>query len=226
MALSSALERGSTASFRCGYTRASRTYGSYPVSTGYLITCTDREERRARRAHRPISPPLRSACGGRAIRRHPGAVVAAILTIMVGGFFAYLGYELINFAREPELRITEPAGNVNAHTELTIAIRGVTEPNARVTVSNLTENPSVTADGAGLFEVVVNLVPGSNVVKLEAYDSVTNRTSPEQERTIIVVSDVGPSPSTADGARRRQQTGEGVLRGPVTVAGTTAPGAR
>ena len=32
-----------------------------------------------------------------------------MLTILVGGFIAYLGYEFVNFAQTPELRITDPA---------------------------------------------------------------------------------------------------------------------
>ena len=204
-----------------------RNYGTYlGLDPEYLIdlyrieTTDTRGERIA-----PAAPPR--PIGVRRTRGFvvtPGALVAAILTLAVGGFFAYLGYELINFAREPELRITQPAGNVNAHTELTIAIRGVTEPNARVTISNLTENPTVTADARGEFEVVVQLVPGSNVVRLSAYDSVTNRTSPEQERTIIVVNEVAASPSAGSAFVVDAPTGDGVLRGPVTVSGRAAAG--
>jgi nitrogen fixation protein FixH len=125
----------------------------------------------------------------------PGVVVAAILTLMVGGFVAYLGFEFVNFARTPELRITEPAGNVSAHTELTITVRGVTAPNAAVTVSNLPENPTVTADASGNFVLTVDLLPGSNVMRLTAEDPVTGRTSEVEERTIVVVTDVAsPSP--------------------------------
>ncbi|HEX7224411.1 MAG TPA: RodZ domain-containing protein [Candidatus Limnocylindria bacterium] len=225
----SALERGEYRELPGAvYTKGFlRNYGTYlGLDPEYLIdlyrieTSDARGERPA-----PAAPPR--PIGVRRTRGFvvtPGAVVAAILTLAVGGFFAYLGYELVNFAREPELRITEPAGNVNGHTELTIAIRGVTEPNARVTVSNLTENPTVTADAAGSFEIVVQLVPGSNVVRLEAYDSVTNRTSPAQERTIIVVNEVAASPSAGTALSVDAPSGEGVLRGPVTVSGRAAAG--
>ncbi len=90
----------------------------------------------------------------------PGLVAAALLTVLVGGFVAWIGYQFVTFARTPELRITEPAGNLSSYTELTITVRGVTAPNASVTVSNLRVNPTVTADELGAFEVTVDLVPG------------------------------------------------------------------
>ncbi len=55
---------------------------------------------------------------------------------------------------------------MNGHTELEITVRGVTEPNASVKVSNLSENPTVVADAEGNFEVTVRLLPGSNVMQL------------------------------------------------------------
>ena len=225
----SALERGEYRELPGAvYTKGFlRNYGTYlGLDPEYLIDLYRIETSDTRSERSTPAPPPRPI-GVRRTRGFvvtPGAVVAAILTLAVGGFFAYLGYELVNFAREPELRITDPAGNVNGHTELTIAIRGVTEPNARVTVSNLTENPTVTSDGAGAFEVVVQLVPGSNVVKLTAYDGVTNRNSPEQERTIIVVNEVAASPSAGTPLSVDAPTGEGVLSGPVTVSGRAAAG--
>ena len=62
---------------------------------------------------------------------------------------------------------------MNGYTELEITIRGETEPNASVKVSNLPENPTVSADAEGHFEVVVGLLPGSNVVQLVATDPTT-----------------------------------------------------
>jgi len=153
-------------------------------------------------------------------------VVAAILTLMVGGFVAWLGYEFVNFARTPELRITEPAGNVSAHTELSITVRGVTAPNARITVDNLPENPSVVADGEGRFEVTVGLLPGSNVMKLTATDPVTGRVSEVEERTVVVVSSAGGSPSPGVGVLTLDQpVANAGVGSPVPIDGHTAPNA-
>jgi cytoskeletal protein RodZ len=196
----SALERGEYRELPGSvYTKGFlRNYGAYlGLDPEYLIDLY-RIETTELRAERPAPPaPPRPISGrrNRAFVVTPNAVVAAILTLLVGGFIAYLGFEFVNFARTPELRIIDPAGNVNQHPERSITLRGVTAPNATVTVSNMPENPSVTADAAGSFEVTVELRPGSNVVRLMARDPVTQRDSEPEERTIVVASELGPSPS-------------------------------
>jgi nitrogen fixation protein FixH len=150
-----------------------------------------------------------------------------MLTIAVGAFIAYLGYELVTFAREPELRITDPPTNVSAYTETTMTVRGETEPNAQVMVSNLTENPTVTADADGHFEVIVELLPGSNVIELQARDGTTNRDSEVQRRTVVVVDDVAGSPSPpAVAIGLDQPAADASLTGPVPVSGSAAPAAQ
>ncbi|HEX7171565.1 MAG TPA: helix-turn-helix domain-containing protein [Candidatus Limnocylindria bacterium] len=226
----SALERGEYRELPGSvYTKGFlRNYGAYlGLDPEYLIDLY-RLETSELRAERPMTPvPPRPLAGrrGRAFVVTPGAVVAAILTLLVGGFFAYLGYEFVNFARMPELRITEPAGNVNQHPERSITIRGITAPNATVTVSNLTENPSVRADDAGAFEVTVDLRPGSNVVRLQARDPVTDRDSEVEERTIIVASELDSSPTPGTALAVTAPAADATLAGPITVTGTTAPGA-
>ena len=114
----SALERGEYRELPGSvYTKGFlRNYGTYlGLDPEYLIDLY-RIETSDTRGERPTPAAPPRPIGVRRSRGFvvtPGAVVAAILTLAVGGFFAYLGYELVNFAREPELRITEPAGNVN-----------------------------------------------------------------------------------------------------------------
>jgi len=196
----SALERGEYRELPGSvYTKGFlRNYGAYlGLDPEYLIDLY-RIETTELRAEWPAPPaPPRPISGrrNRAFVVTPNAIVAAILTLLVGGFIAYLGFEFVNFARTPELRIIDPAGNVNQHPERSITLRGVTAPNATVTVSNMPVNPSVTADPDGNFEVTVELRPGSNVVRLMARDPVTQRDSEPEERTIVVASELGPSPS-------------------------------
>jgi cytoskeletal protein RodZ len=195
----SALERGEYRELPGSvYTKGFlRNYGAYlGLDPEYLIDLFRLETTST--ADRPSAPtPPRPLAGrrSRAFVVTPGALVAGILTILVGGFIAYLGYEFVNFAQTPELRITDPAGNVSRHPDLAITIRGITAPNARVSVSNLTENPTVTADADGAFEVTVRLVPGSNVVRLTARDPVTGRDSEVEERTIMVATEPEASAS-------------------------------
>ncbi len=227
----SALERGEYRELPGAvYTKGFlRNYGAYlGLDPEYLIDLY-RLETSELRAERPVAPaPPRPISGrrNRAFVVTPGAVVAAILTLLVGGFIAYLGFEFVNFARTPELRITEPAGNVNQHPERSITLRGVTAPNARVTVSNMPENPSVTADTDGRFEVTVELRPGSNVVRLVARDPVTQRDSEPEERTIVVASELDASPSPSGPAIAvSEPAAEASVTGPVPIAGTAAPNA-
>jgi cytoskeletal protein RodZ len=228
----SALERGEYRDLPGAvYTKGFlRNYGAYlGLDPEYLIDLY-RIESAAASGERParMVPPPRplGARRTRAFVVTPGAVVAAILTILVGGFVAYLGFEFVNFARTPELRIIDPPGNVSGHTELEITVRGVTEPNASVKVSNLPENPTVVADAEGNFEVTVGLLPGSNVMQLVASDPATGRDSEMEQRTILVVTDVGGSPSGAPVALTLEQPEpRSTARGAIPVSGTAAPNA-
>jgi len=226
----SALERGDYRDLPGSvYTKGFlRNYGTYlGLDPEYLIDLY-RLETSAPAVEKPrIAPPPRPLASrrSRAFVLTPGVIVAAILTVFVGGLAAWIGYEFVTFARTPELRITDPAGNVNGYTELTITVQGITEPNARVTVSNLTENPTVEADADGAFEVTVGLLPGSNVMKLVATDPDTGRESEEEQRTIVVVNEVAsPSPGVAELTITAPEA-DATLQGPVAVGGTASPGA-
>jgi cytoskeletal protein RodZ len=226
----SALERGEYRELPGAvYTKGFlRNYGAYlGLDPEYLIDLY-RIETTGLRADRPAPPAPPRPIGGRRNRAFvvtPNAIVAAILTLLVGGFIAYLGFEFVNFARTPELRIIEPAGNVNQHPDRSITLRGVTAPNATVTVSNMPENPSVTADADGVFEVTVGLRPGSNVVRLMARDPVTQRDSEPEERTIVVASELDESPSPAAAALTvSEPAADASTTGAVRIAGTAAPG--
>ncbi len=169
-----------------------RTYATYLGLDPDAMTALYRLETRRPATGRSRPPAGRRAMGSpqpRAFVVAPGAVAAAILTVLVGALVAYLAYQLITFARTPELRVIDPAGDVRGHRESSIVIRGVTEPNARVSVSGLTENPSVVADAEGSFSIRVELVPGSNLVTISAFDPRTTRDSAEVTRTIEVVGD-------------------------------------
>jgi len=226
----SALERGEYRDLPGAvYTKGFlRNYGAYlGLDSEYLIDLY-RLETATAPADRPSLPAPPRPIGVRRRRTFvitPGAVVAALLTVMVGALVAWLGYEFVNFAREPELRIVQPAGDVSSHTEATITIRGITEANATVTISGLPENPSVTADPDGAFEVTVGLLPGSNEIHLVARDPATDRLSPEYVRRVNVVADAGPSaPPVAAAPTVEQPVADATLTGAVPVSGTATAG--
>lgn len=234
----SALERGEYRELPGPvYTRGFlRNYGAYlGLDPDELVDLFRIETATATAVERPRTPAPRPLAGrrSRAFVVTPGALLAAILTIVVGAVIAYLAFEIITFARIPELRVTDPPGNVNGYTRDQITIRGVTAPNATVTVANLRENPEVTADADGRFEVVVPLVPGSNVVRLTANDPVTQRDSAVEERTIIVASDVAesPTPDTVtleliDPEAGATSTGDVQIRGTAAGGATVTVGAQ
>jgi cytoskeletal protein RodZ len=224
----SALERGEYRELPGSvYTKGFlRNYGSYlGLDPEYLIDLYRLETSVATERPRVPAPPRPIGTrGSRAFVITPGLVFAALLTVGVGAFIAYIGYELVNFARQPELRIIEPATNVNGYTGTSMILRGITAPNASVTVSNLTQNPTVTADALGNFDITVELLPGSNVIELTARDPVTNRDSETERRTVVVVTEAAASPSPPTGtATLEQPAADAVLTGPVPIAGSTAP---
>lgn len=223
----SALERGEYRELPGSvYTKGFlRNYGSYlGLDPEYLIDLYRLETSvTTERPRMPAPPRPIGTRGSRAFVITPGLVFAALLTVGVGAFIAYIGYELVNFARQPELRIIDPATNVNGYTGSSMTLRGVTSPNASVTVSNLTQNPTVTADAEGSFDVTVQLLPGSNVIELTARDPVTNRDSETERRTVVVVNETAsPSPLNAV-ATLEQPAADATLIGPVTIVGTAAP---
>ncbi len=224
----SALERGEYRDLPGSvYTRGFlRNYGAYlELDPEYLIDLFRLETSVATERPRAPTPPRPiTTRGSRGFIVTPQLLFAALLTIGVGAFIAYIGYELVNFARQPELRITEPATNVGAYAETTMTVIGETAPNARVTVSNLTENPTVVADAQGRFEVTVRLLPGSNVIELQAYDPVTERDSEVERRTVVVVNEVAVSPSPVTVAVTLElPPSDAIITGVVPIAGTAAP---
>jgi cytoskeletal protein RodZ len=131
---------------------------------------------------------------GRSLVVSSGAVAAAILTVFVAALVVYIVGEIVTFARTPELRVTDPAGDVAAYRAAEYTIVGVTEPNSTITTEGLRQNPSATADATGAFSVTVGLVPGVNVITLVASDPVTGRDSSAIRRTITVLPDASPTP--------------------------------
>ncbi|HET6381606.1 MAG TPA: RodZ domain-containing protein [candidate division Zixibacteria bacterium] len=204
-----------------------RNYGAYlGLDPEYLIDLY-RLETASGVVERPsVQPPPRPIATrrARALVITPGAVVAALLTVGVALFVVYIVSELVTFAGQPELRITDPAGDVRGYEGDSYTLRGVTEPNARVRVETAARAIEVTADENGEFEVEVSLVPGSNLIRLRATDPLTGRDSPEVSRTILV-GEEGPSPTAGPMLALTAPEDGASVAAPVEIAGTAAPAA-
>jgi cytoskeletal protein RodZ len=203
-----------------------RNYGAYlGLDPEYLVDLFRLESTQpsSERPSVPAPPRPIATRRSRPLVVTPGAILAALLTVAVAAFIIYLVAELVTFGRTPALTVTDPVGDVADYDKLDYLIVGKTEPNSRVTVKGLRENPTVTADASGNFEIRVALVPGSNVVTLTALDPVTGRNSEDVSLT-IVVGDGGPSPTPGGGVVAFSAPAEGAtVRGSVEVAGTAAP---
>ncbi len=197
----SALERGEYRDLPAAvYTKGFlRNYGLYlGLDPEYLVDLYRLESGSA--VDRPMGPmrPRPIAAGqGRSLVVTSGAVAAVILTVLVLAFVVYLVGEFVTFARTPDLRITDPAGDLASYIGAEYTIRGVTEPNSTVTTQGLRQNPTTTADGQGAFSVTVGLVPGANVITLVASDPLTGRDSAAVRRTITVVQKGASPPPSA-----------------------------
>lgn len=226
----SALERGTYRELPGAvYTKGFlRNYGSYlGLDTDYLVDLYRLESASAAVERPTVQVPPRpiAARRSRAFVVTPGAMLGALLTVGVAIFIVYLVGEFLTFAGTPDLRVTDPAGDVNGFTREEITFAGVTEPNSRVTAETASRRTEVTADGDGNFEVTVALRPGSNVVTLVANDPLTGRNSEPVRRTILVGEPGSAAPSVGEAvALERPQDGAS-LRGAVEVRGTSTPGA-
>ncbi|HEY7738303.1 MAG TPA: helix-turn-helix domain-containing protein [Candidatus Limnocylindria bacterium] len=146
------------------------------------------------------------------------------LLLLVVALVAYLGYQFLTFAGTPELTLTDPATDLAAYAGTSYLLRGETVPDAEITVDGLRENPTATASDTGVFTIRVELLPGSNVITLVATDPVTGRSSNPVTRTITVSLDAA-TPLPGGAPNLTSPEADAVIAGPVTVAGSAAPGA-
>ena len=224
----SALERGDYRDLPGGvYAKGFlRNYGLYlGLDPEYLIDLY-RLEQGSGAAERPQAPiPPRPIAGrSRALVITPSRLAAVTLVALVAVFAVYLVTEFVTFAGTPDLRITDPPGDLPAYSSLAYLVRGSTEPNSTITIDGLHENPTVTADARGDFEVRITLVPGANVMTLVASDPRTGRDSAPVTRTIMVVS---PGASAPPGGIALDKPAPGAtISGAVTLSGKAAAGWR
>ncbi|HET6745237.1 MAG TPA: helix-turn-helix domain-containing protein, partial [Candidatus Limnocylindria bacterium] len=167
-----------------------RNYGAYlGLDTEYLIDLYRLESSQPTSEKPTVPTPPRpiSTRRSRPLVVTPGVIMAALLTVAVAVFIYWIGAELLTFSKTPRLDIVRPEhGSLSGYEQLEYTIVGITEPNAEVTIEGLRENPGVVADENGDFQITVGLLPGSNVITLQAQDPLRNRPSEKVTVTILV----------------------------------------
>ena len=149
-----------------------------------------RERGEARDATPVIAVPRPIAAPRQGLTFSPSIVVVALLTVFVLAFGAYLGIQVLRFAKPPSIAVTDPASAVITVDEstTTYTMRGTTLPGATVSISTPGRDPTqVTAGPDGDWSSDVDLRRGRNQFDISAVDPDTGKRSEETVRRFITV---------------------------------------
>jgi cytoskeletal protein RodZ len=120
-----------------------------------------------------------------------GVVVAALLTVLVGLFVVYLGYQLFRFAKPPTIAVTDPADAVSQvdDSQTTYLLRGTSIAGATIEVSQPGRDQPyrVTAGPDGEWSVPVDLRRGRNQFEITAKDPDTGKVAEDPVSRVISV---------------------------------------
>ena len=144
-----------------------------------------REERPALAVPRPMVAPRPG------LTFSPGVIVAALLTVGVLAFTAYLGVQLLRFAKPPTLAVTSPPTAVLDVEESTTSyvLRGTSIPGATIAITTPGRDQPyrVTADSDGDWSADVELRRGRNQFDITATDPETGKQAENPARVFITV---------------------------------------
>ena len=120
----------------------------------------------------------------------PGIFVAALLTLGVLAFVAYLGVQLMRFSLPPTLSVTDPATAVSDVEEgtTTYVLRGTSQPGVSIVVAAPGLDPlRATTAADGTWAAEVELRRGRNQFDLTATDPETGKSAEQPARIFITV---------------------------------------
>ncbi len=133
---------------------------------------------------RPIATPRKG------LTFSPSLVVFALLTVAVLAFAAYLGVQLLRFAKPPTIAVTSPAAAVvDADESATeYVLRGTSSAGATISIATPGRDPySVSADADGDWSASVELRRGRNQFEVSAVDPDTGKQSEASVSLFITV---------------------------------------
>jgi cytoskeletal protein RodZ len=132
----------------------------------------------------------------------PGILVAALLTVAVVAFVAYLGVQLFRFAKPPTIAVTAPAAAVtdveDGTTTYTFAGTSIAGATIEITASGRDQPYRAAAGPDGSWTTEVELSRGRNQFEVNAKDPDTGKTAEDPvERVILVPFPVIEAPTLA-----------------------------
>ncbi len=150
--------------------------------------------RRERGGSKEVTPvlavPRPMAAPRQGLTFSPSLVVFALLTIGVLAFGAYLGVQLLRFAKPPTIAVTDPAAAVvEVDDDATnYILRGTSTAGATVNIETPGRDPySVTADTNGSWKADVELRRGRNEFQVSSLDPDTGKRSEDKVALFITV---------------------------------------
>jgi len=133
---------------------------------------------------RPIAAPRQG------LTFSPSVVVVALLVVVVLAFGAYLGIQVLRFAKPPTISVTDPSSAVIDVDESTTSytLRGATLAGGTVTIATPGRDPyQISAGPDGSWSADVDLRRGRNQFDVTALDPDTGKRSEETIRLFITV---------------------------------------
>jgi cytoskeletal protein RodZ len=150
-----------------------------------------RRERGEVREAEPIAVPRPISAPRQGLTFSPGVIVAALLTVAVLAFAAYLGVQLLRYARPPTLAVTNPATAVTQVTDSTTGytLQGTSIAGATITVETPGRDQPyrVSAGADGRWTVEVELARGQNQFTVKAVDPDTGKSADSPVQVFIRV---------------------------------------
>lgn len=121
----------------------------------------------------------------------PWVVVAALLTLLVVAFVAYLGVQLLRFAKPPIISLSDPIVAVLAveETQSSYTLKGSATPGVSVEIASTGRDQPyrVSAGPDGAWSAKVDLRRGKNQFEITARDPETGKVAEAPIRIVITV---------------------------------------
>jgi cytoskeletal protein RodZ len=173
---------------------------------------------------RPLAAPRR----GPSIT--PGMIVAAMISVVVLAFLAFIGWQVFRFVQAPPVALTYPASLVSEIDADSVTLTGTAGMASRVTITSA-DGQTFTATASaedGSWSRSVPLAKGRNDFVVVARDPITERDS-DPVRVIITVPlpevtsppSAAPSPTAITVGLTSPREGHSSTDGTVSIRGTT-----